>query len=170
MSTETKHTKEPLAWSGRKIPHYRGGEHTELEIHTAYDDGQLHKPYPIVSLSVGIGLILGDVTIMVNLSEANARRIVACVNACAGITNEQLTQSLCQTVCPACGSETANSNQVMINQRISTLEAQNRELREAYDAACAFIDRHVADPDITAEMCRAHSEFETKRKALSDGG
>ena len=32
------------------------------------------------------------------------------------------------------------------------LREERDRLREAFDAACAFIDSHVADPDITSEM------------------
>jgi hypothetical protein len=39
-------------------------------------------------------------------------------------------------------------------------------LRRACDAAFAFIDSHVADPDITDEMCRKHAEYKEAREAL----
>ncbi len=40
------------------------------------------------------------------------------------------------------------------------------ELVEAYNAACAFIDSHVADPDITDEMVETYRVFTEKRAAL----
>lgn len=36
----------------------------------------------------------GDVTIALNIGKGNARRIVACVNACAGISTENLEDNL----------------------------------------------------------------------------
>lgn len=43
--------------------------------------------------------------------------------------------------------------------RVSRLEA-------AYKAACAFIDAHVADPDLTQEMRETHAEFVRLRKEI----
>lgn len=40
-------------------------------------------------------------------------------------------------------------------------------LRKAYEAAVAFIDSHVADPDITGEMVQAYAEYQRTRDALS---
>lgn len=40
-------------------------------------------------------------------------------------------------------------------------------LRKAYEAAVAFIDSHVADPDITGEMVQAYAEYQRTRAALS---
>ena len=42
-----------------------------------------------------------------------------------------------------------------------------RDIERAWNAACAFIDSHAADPDITAEMCRTYADFIAKRKALT---
>lgn len=41
-----------------------------------------------------------------------------------------------------------------------------RELEAAFSAACAFIDSHAADPDITPEMCRAYEVFLERRAAI----
>jgi len=41
-----------------------------------------------------------------------------------------------------------------------------RLLRRACDAAFAFIDSHVADPDLTVEMVRTYSEYKAARAAL----
>jgi hypothetical protein len=42
-----------------------------------------------------------------------------------------------------------------------------RDIERAWNAACAFIDSHAADPDITAEMCRTYADFIAKRNALT---
>ena len=39
-------------------------------------------------------------------------------------------------------------------------------LQAAYDAAVAFIESHVADPDITDEMTRMYAEYQRTRSAL----
>ena len=39
-------------------------------------------------------------------------------------------------------------------------EIEERKLRRAYDAAVAFIESHVADPDLTDEMTRKHAEYQ----------
>lgn len=46
--------------------------------------------------------------------------------------------------------------------------AQDRRvlLEAAYKAACAFIDAHVADPDITPKMRETYAEFVRLRKEL----
>lgn len=38
----------------------------------------------------------------------------------------------------------------------------------AFDAACAFIDCHAADHDITQEMCDNYARFTELRKALAE--
>jgi len=43
----------------------------------------------------------------------------------------------------------------------------SRDIERAWNAACAFIDSHVADPDITSEMCRTYADFVANRKALT---
>lgn len=67
---EQKHTPEP--WKAEYA-----GEEGRLDI-VAKDTG----PWD------------GDVTLAMNIGEANARRIVACVNACAGISTENLEDNL----------------------------------------------------------------------------
>ena len=36
--------------------------------------------------------------------------------------------------------------------------------RNAFSAACVFIDAHVGDPDMTDEMCKAYAAFQKMRK------
>jgi hypothetical protein len=45
-------------------------------------------------------------------------------------------------------------------------QARPQLLEAAYKAACAFIDAHVGDPDMTPEMVRAHAEFVRLRKEV----
>lgn len=45
-------------------------------------------------------------------------------------------------------------------------ESETQLLRRACDAAFAFIDSHVADPDITDEMCIKHATYKDARAAL----
>ena len=40
------------------------------------------------------------------------------------------------------------------------------KLERAFNAACAFIDSHAADPDLTPEMCRTYAIFREKRREL----
>lgn len=47
------------------------------------------------------------------------------------------------------------------------LKLQVKQLREAFDAACAFIDSHVADPDMTHEMVRNYAEFKKQRARVN---
>lgn len=39
-------------------------------------------------------------------------------------------------------------------------------LAKACDAAFSFIDSHVADPDLTSEMCVKHADYREARRAL----
>lgn len=50
--------------------------------------------------------------------------------------------------------------------RIRNAETERDALREAFKAACAFIDSNVADPDITNEMVRTYAEFQRHRALL----
>ena len=50
-------------------------------------------------------------------------------------------------------------------ERAEMLAKEVEALKVAYDAACAFIDSHVADPDITAEMREKHAVFVDRRNA-----
>lgn len=45
-------------------------------------------------------------------------------------------------------------------------ESELTLLRRACDAAFAFIDSHVADPDLTDEMVRKHADYLEARRAL----
>lgn len=66
------------------------------------------------------------------------------------------------------------ANAVMrAKQRIADLERRLGEAsndsalyRAGWLAACGFIDSHVADPDITAEMCKRYAEFNKQRGAI----
>ncbi len=56
---------------------------------------------------------------------------------------------------------------------ITTLEAElaavtkERDgLRAGYDAALAFVDSHVADPDITQKMCETYAALQAQRAAI----
>ena len=49
------------------------------------------------------------------------------------------------------------------------IEGMSKEItmyREAFYAAKAFIDSHVADPDITEEMIRAHHKYLEASKGI----
>jgi hypothetical protein len=50
---------------------------------------------------------------------------------------------------------------------IRELTEQRDELLAAWTAACAFIDSHVADPDITQEMVLTYAEFMKHREAIT---
>lgn len=83
-----------------------------------------------------------------DLAKRNARRIVACVNACAGISTETLEafdriHSKGMTYLVSLAGE---------SDRLTT---QRDQLLEGLRAAMRFIDSHVADPDITSEMADA---------------
>jgi len=43
----------------------------------------------------------------------------------------------------------------------------SRDIEQAWNAACAFIDSHATEPDLTAEMRRTYAVFMAKRKTLS---
>jgi len=47
-------------------------------------------------------------------------------------------------------------------------DSELRLLRQACDAAFAFIDAHAADPDITDEMCIKHATYIEARQALEN--
>ena len=52
---------------------------------------------------------------------------------------------------------------------IESLRRERDELVEAWNAACAFIDSHVADPDITKEMVEKYAEFQRHRVKVGKG-
>jgi len=82
-------------------------------------------------------------------AEANARRIVACVNACAGISNEQLEDGKLDVFLQAL--------------HIRELEAQNKELREA---ATAYKNRVIV-----TENAHEIDELTARlNKAITGGG
>lgn len=93
------HTKEPWKVYERKLPYTIGGVekmHTERSIGTEHDHPQLKAPYPICCISTGLGVNKGELHYFVSLKEADARRIVGCVNACESIPTE-LLESKTQT-------------------------------------------------------------------------
>lgn len=51
---------------------------------------------------------------------------------------------------------------------IVCVKAERDALRAAFDAACAFIDSHVADPDITAEMAAKYATFLNHRALIEE--
>ena len=68
----------PGGWAvvEQKYPHRYMGHHIERMIVTAYDDGQLKSPYPIVATATGVGI--GDKPIyFCHISEENAAYIAA---------------------------------------------------------------------------------------------
>lgn len=52
--------------------------------------------------------------------------------------------------------------------RIRELEAENTKLREAYEAACGYIDKSPEDPDIYPDQWEAWQVFVSLRDALND--
>ena len=40
--------------------------------------------------------------------------------------------------------------------------------KEAYEAAAAFIDSHVADPDITPVMCQTYATYKMMQERLKE--
>jgi len=89
----TEHMREPWKVFERKLMYSIGGvdkAHIERSIGTAYDHPQLQGSYPICVVSTGLGAEQGQLHHFVSLKEENARRIVACVNACEGLSTEML--------------------------------------------------------------------------------
>ena len=61
--------------------------------------------------------------------------------------------------CESCGCRT--STETLQNTAfINMLEGEIESLHRALDAAKAFIDSHVADPDITKTMIERYAEYE----------
>lgn len=56
---------------------------------------------------------------------------------------------------------------VIAADNLYTLEAIAAEWEAAFNAACAFIDCHVSDPDQTPKMCDAYAEFLNHRHNLT---
>lgn len=59
---------------------------------------------------------------------------------------------------------------VVAADNLHCLENAAAELQAAFDAACAFIDSHVSDPDQSNEMCRTYAEFLKHRKSITNEG
>lgn len=55
----------------------------------------------------------------------------------------------------------------LVTRQRDEAQAQIEPLREAFEAARAFINSHAADPDLTAEMCAAYDLYNQKSAALS---
>lgn len=71
-------TRGPWEVVETKVPHYRGGKHTERRIFTANDDPQLKEPYPIVNMSFGLPENEGGAAVkLVSIFEENADYIAA---------------------------------------------------------------------------------------------
>lgn len=77
--------------------------------------------------------------------EANARRIVACVNACAGISTELLEQhGITDVLAPSESSkDLAEASALLIqsNARQLRLTAQRDELLAALKLSCQYMDK-----------------------------
>lgn len=64
------------------------------------------------------------------VTQANANRIVACVNACAGIPNEQLPTSFCD-LANACNAALMREHALL--SRLAAAEAENAKLRSVIE-------------------------------------
>jgi hypothetical protein len=99
---------------------------------------------------------IAEVNLYFGGAEANARRIVAAVNACAGVATSDLEE-----VDGHFGGVYADAK-----KRIAELTEQRDHYRNAFQAACAFIDSHAADPDLTNEMIENYRRFCDLREAI----
>jgi hypothetical protein len=54
-----------------------------------------------------------------------------------------------------------------LRTQLSDATGQVGKLTQAWNAACAFIDSHAGDPDMTEEMCRTYAAFVDIRTALN---
>ena len=160
MSTETKHTKEP--W-------YFDQKNTCISP-VSDDQLEICSIQPIdTTAKAGKWFMFGE------QSEANARRIVACVNACAGLSDEQLEDdkldvflqalrisSLEAQLADLSGARKADKADYL--RQIKAYRAQNKELREA-------ITEYIA-VDGSNGKYNAMSLYDAKQrldKALSGG-
>ena len=115
------HTKEPWYYSEDNYICQDGVTDAGIAHVLPYDDGQR-----------GIKSAYGEIT------EANARRIVACVNACAGVSNEELEAGLPSLIHD-------------LVRKMAELERQKAELVEALNKygdhrpSCTF---YPSDPDM----------------------
>ena len=137
----------------------------------------------------------------------DARRVVACVNACAGMANPLAdiaalkeaveVQGLQLEMAEVAERVSARRFQKINNlqpqaealhqiaslfdlpagtdvvvetlNQVKALKAERDELRTAFNAACAFIDSHVADPDITNDMANKYEAFTDARASVKGG-
>lgn len=71
-----------------------------------------------------------------------------------------------ETATPVVASTTAAVDSTTASQSAGEATEYVRALEKAVDAAFAFIDSHVADPDITEEMTRKHADYQEARYNL----
>lgn len=178
------HTKEPWA------------------THEGDDDVIVATSDPHVSL-----LSVKDGTFGCFWNADDARRVVACVNACAGMTNPIADIAALKEAVEVQGLQlemAAAAERVSVRrfQKINNLQPQAEALRRiaslfdlpagtdvtvetlncvkalkqqrdellaAFNAACAFIDSHVADPDITDDMANNYEKFQAARASVKGG-
>jgi hypothetical protein len=83
--------------------------------------------------------------------EANARRIVACVNACAGIPTESLNQG---------GLDALIDAHIRIGRSntINCLQAENKRLREALKQIAYGSWAHILPSDVVFNMAKKADE------------
>lgn len=84
-------------------------------------------------------------------------------------TSQAMGLELARQVTEYLGCSPSESIQQKIDemrQRLTTALARVKGLEVAYGAACAFIDSHAADPDLTDEMCRTYAQFKLTREAM----
>lgn len=95
MKHETKHSPEP--WTLQEYSH-DGARKNALYFVRAGDDSQNADSDHVGGLIVNVGGLVrrSDPTREKQREEAraNARRIVACVNACEGVPSDELTQGI----------------------------------------------------------------------------
>jgi hypothetical protein len=110
----TEHTKEP--WVVRELELYEGGSGIEIVGADGYDVANNQTYYPKA------------------ITEANARRIVAAVNACAGISTEQLENPPNSTQLFASIAGRLTSNNMKLRDDLSDVTAQRNQLLAALEA------------------------------------
>lgn len=142
---ETKHPwhlpEKPVmgipAFEGETFPE-RSGEHTERRIFTVWNDPQTKSPYPIVTGSIGIGVVQGTPIHMTEISADNAAFIAAASPpAILGLLT-----------------------------RITTLEAENERLREEARLAWSSDEHQAVWHDLRHRAETAEAEVAGLRAAL----
>lgn len=112
----TNHTPEPWSYSG-------------LEIIGSYADDDVRK---IANLSSTVGKF--------EIEKANARRIVACVNACKGLSNEDLENG---ALFSAAGIELFGENNEIkiLSAQVAALISQRDKMLSALKGVVRVADR-----------------------------